>query len=177
MSELNLEAIRRKAQNAITATDKEWARIAYFLLNRIEDHEDEIFYLEQENALNLETIDRLYYGGCRIMAELDTDAIYTRLLRASGDGKWEKTLYSPRMSGMDDYRIYAVGQPGIKAYLICSMADAEFIEHAKEDIESLLNRVSELEAELERTYEKIDEQGFSSILMDDPWPGEEYSSF
>lgn len=71
MSELNLEAIRRKAQNAITATDKEWAQVVSYLLNR----------------------------------------------------------------------------------------------------------VSELEAELERTYEKIDEQGFSSILMDDPWPGEEYSSF
>lgn len=42
MSELDLEAVRRKAQNAVTATDKEWARIVLALLNKVEELEDDV---------------------------------------------------------------------------------------------------------------------------------------
>lgn len=40
MTELNLEAIRLKAANPVTATDKEWAEIVNYLLIRIEDLEE-----------------------------------------------------------------------------------------------------------------------------------------
>lgn len=42
MTELNLEAIRRKAQNPVTATDAEWATIVTALLDRVEELEDDL---------------------------------------------------------------------------------------------------------------------------------------
>ena len=88
------------------------------------------------------------------MAELNTVEIMLRLVHASGDGKWEKKLHSVHMDGRDDWHFYAEGEPSIKVVATCRLSDAVFIEHAKEDIIDLLNRVSELEAELlDKRYE------------------------
>lgn len=42
MTELNLEAIRRKAANPVTATDKEWAAIVIALLDELDEADDEL---------------------------------------------------------------------------------------------------------------------------------------
>lgn len=60
---MELEEIRRKAQNAITATDKEWAKVVFYLLDQVEGLEEDIKELEQDLQLELENSDRLYYGG------------------------------------------------------------------------------------------------------------------
>lgn len=62
MSELNLEAIRRKAASPITATDKEWAAIVNSLLIKIEDLEDDLTETERDYERLIEYSDRQYYG-------------------------------------------------------------------------------------------------------------------
>lgn len=82
------------------------------------------------------------------MAELDIAAIINRLYEASG-GPWELVGSStPYMDGKAGYHIRAEGQPGMRITLTCHPGDAELIAHAREDIERLLNRVSELEHEV-----------------------------
>lgn len=97
------------------------------------------------------------------MAELDTAAIMNRLYEASG-GPWElvdsSTLY---MDGKAGYHIRAEGQPGMRITLTCLPGDAELIAHAREDIERLLDRVSELELEVSALEYDIDE------LMNGPY--------
>lgn len=82
------------------------------------------------------------------MTELDTSAIIDRLNAASG-GPWElvgsSTLY---MDGKAGYHIRAEGKPGMRITLTSLTGDAEFIAHAREDIERLLARVDELELEV-----------------------------
>lgn len=63
MTELNLEAIRLKAANPVTATDQEWAQIVNYLLIRIEDLEETLRESEREYEDRLEYADRLNYGG------------------------------------------------------------------------------------------------------------------
>lgn len=91
------------------------------------------------------------------MAELDTAAIINRLNEASG-GPWElvdsSTLY---MDGKAGYHIRAEGQPGMRITLTCLPGDAELIAHAREDIERLLSKVSELEIENQGLKEELDE--------------------
>lgn len=91
------------------------------------------------------------------MAELDAYAIVNRLSAASG-GPWKlvgsSTLY---MDGKAGYHIRAEGQPGMRITLTCRPGDAELIAHAREDIERLLNRVSELENKVSGLKEELDE--------------------
>lgn len=54
MTELDLEAIRRKAANPVTATDKEWASIVNDLLNKVYDLEDEVRDLAHANIFDYE---------------------------------------------------------------------------------------------------------------------------
>lgn len=85
------------------------------------------------------------------MVEVDTAAIFARLYAAT-DGVWEYRLANLHM-GFSDYRLYRTGKPGYFATITSCQADVEFMVHAKQDIEALLNRVSELEIENQRLME------------------------
>lgn len=56
---MELEEIRRKAQNAITATDKEWAAIVIALLDELDEADAELKMLRPLVAGDFD----YHYGG------------------------------------------------------------------------------------------------------------------
>lgn len=63
MTELNLEAIKLKAANPVTATDQEWAEIVISLLAKVSELEDEVENLNTEiDGLDFD-LSALSYGA------------------------------------------------------------------------------------------------------------------